>query len=171
MIAEVGVNISDFFDVDFIVRYNHARTDIDDFGGPGGDDPDRKLISNEAFFRIEPHLSLFDGKLIQTYGLSYSYFDRKDNDETFPDDFDGSVAEFELQNDLTIARGHMLTFGLEIAEERFESDAVSTKSQDAFSFFVQDSISFDERRGLLCGRRDRSRNHSGSPRRYRSSQL
>lgn len=165
--GRVGFNLSEQLDVDLIARYNHAETDIDDFGGPGGDDPDRTLYSDDAFFRLQPRLLLLDGKLEQTWGLAYTHYHRRDNDETFPDEFDGGILSFDLQNDLKLADNHTLTFGLDASQEQFRSDTVSEETADLIGVYLQDAISFDDRLFLTAGLRFEDHSESESAWTYR----
>lgn len=167
--GKVGWNVSDNVDVDFVLRYTYNNTEIDDFGGPGGDDPDRRLRGNEAFFRLAPHVLLFGGTLEQTYAFNYTYYDRRDTDDSFGDAFNGGLAAFDWQNDLHLGKGHTLTFGANLAEENFASRTIGRRYADTAAVYVQDAVAIDERLFLTGGVRYEDHTASESATTYRAT--
>jgi vitamin B12 transporter len=142
---KVGWNISPQLDVDFISRYQYADIDIDNGGGPGGDNPFAKLRNNEAFFGIQPHVKLFDGKWIQTYRLSYTYYDRQDTTPAFPSHLNGSLAKLDWQNDVKVSENQTVTTGLVLGQENLSASGTGDKSNDQTAGYLQDALSFDQR--------------------------
>lgn len=165
--GKVGWNLSPNLDVDFITRYIHDTTDIDDFGGPGGDDPHRELKSDEAFFRIQPHLLLADGFWEQTFGLNYAYYARDDNDDQFPAHYHGGTLQFDWQNDFHLTKTQTLTAGAVYQEETFHSDTVSGKSAESTAVYLQDALSFADRLFLTGGLRYEDHSDTESSTTYR----
>jgi vitamin B12 transporter len=165
--TRLGYQFSDKLDVDFIARYNHSKIDIDDFGGPGGDDPHRQLKNDQGFFRLQPHLLLMDGKWEQTFGLSYTVYNRVDNDDAFPDDVDGGILRFDYQSDLHLAKWNTLTFGLAADEENFASQSIARRTADSLGIFLQDSMTFADKLFLTAGVRYEDHSISESSWTYR----
>lgn len=149
--TRLGYQFSKQLDVDFIARYQHSRIDIDDFGGPGGDDPHRQLKNDQGFFRLQPHLVLMDGKWEQTFGLSYTVYNRVDTDNAFPDDVDGGILRFDYQSNIKLAKWNTLTFGLAADEENFASKSIERRTADSLGIFVQDSVTLWEKLFLTAG--------------------
>jgi vitamin B12 transporter len=148
---KVGWNISPQLDVDFISRYQYASIDIDNGGGPGGDNPFAQLRNNEAFFGLQPHVKLFDGRWIQTFRLSYTYYDRQDTDPSFPSHLNGGLAKVDWQNDLKVSENQIVTAGLVLGQENLNATGTPHKSNDQTSGYLQDAISFDKRLFLTGG--------------------
>lgn len=128
--ARVGVTHSDCLDIDFIVRYIDAETDLDTKGGMGGDDPNYVSRSKQLFLRTQGSLLLFNGLWEQKIGLSFSNQDRDyldDKDAQHPDDsskglYNSKMWKVDWQHNLYLHKTNTLTTGIEYEEERGESE-------------------------------------------------
>lgn len=165
--GKFGLNVSENFDIDFIARYQHSQVDIDDHGGPGGDDPNRELRSNEAFFRIQPRLALFEGKWIQTYGLNYTYYDRQDTDPGSPTKVDGGITKLDWQNDIELAKNDTVTAGVVLGRENLNATGTPHEAEDTTAVYLQDAINFWKRLYLTGGVRYEYLSITGSDTTYR----
>ncbi len=146
-----GWNISPELDVDFIARYQYGDIDIDKGGGPGGDEIGAQLRNNEAFFGIQPHLKLLDGKLIETYKLSYTYYDRQDTERSFPSHLNGGLAKLDWQNDVEVSENQILTAGLVLGQENLNATTTPHKTNDQTAVYLQDAVSFNKSLFLTGG--------------------
>ena len=128
--VRVGVTPTENLDVDFIVRYIDAKTDLDAHGGRGGDDPNYVSESKQLFFRTQVSLLLCDGRWEQKLGFSLSNHDRDyrdDKDVQHPDDssrgfYDGKMWKVDWQHNLYLHKTNTLTIGVEYEEEKGESE-------------------------------------------------
>lgn len=59
-------------------RYTHARSALDNKGGVGGDDPNRRLRNNEFFTRGDVAVGLFDKTLTPAAYIAYTRHNLKD---------------------------------------------------------------------------------------------
>lgn len=151
MAGRVGINFSRIFDVDIIARVQHDRVRIDDGGGPGENDPNRWLKTDSDFLRVQPHLVLFDGALVQTYGFNYTHYLREDTYPVAPAQDDGTTIKFDFQNDLRLSKNNTLTAGLDLSEEGFSGTGTPQKYANTYGVFVQDQASFFDRLFLTGG--------------------
>jgi vitamin B12 transporter len=110
-----------------------ARTELDNFGGPGGDDPN----SRQDYATLHVHSQLRDlsprGRWERLLTLSW-LGSRRDHlnpaDEAHPDDreegaYRGDLFKLDWQNNIFLAPAHTLTAGLELEEERGRSDYIA----------------------------------------------
>ncbi|HEX8915659.1 MAG TPA: TonB-dependent receptor [Humisphaera sp.] len=164
--ARVGWDVSETFDVSLVARYQYAHVEIDDFGGPGGDNKDHRLVNHAAFLRLQPRFLLADGKFVNTVGLNYTYYDRDDNG-TFGDHYDGGIYRLDYQGDLKLAAWNTLTFGVQADEENFASRTVSRRYADSVGLFLQDSANWSDKLFLTAGVRWEDHSASESAWTYR----
>ncbi len=136
----------DNLDFEGTFRYESGRSDIDNTGGTGGDDPNR-LVTNENFYtRGQATARFLDGRLEQIWGIGYSdqrFEDNNDPDPAHPldrlrSDYDGNRLKFDLQNNLTINDASILVVGLETEAEQGSSAFRSTSAFGPFDAFFAD---------------------------------
>lgn len=167
--GRVGLNLSDNLSIDLIARYQNDRVRIDDGGGPGEDDPNRLLKSQAEFLRVAPHLTLFDGVLVQTYGFNYTHYVRDDTDVLFPSQNVGSDLKFDFQNDVHLSKTNTVTAGLDLTEEGFRGTGAPQKYANTYGIFLQDQESFADRLFLTGGLRYEDNSLSGPNFTYRAT--
>ncbi|HET6249301.1 MAG TPA: TonB-dependent receptor [Tepidisphaeraceae bacterium] len=167
--SRVGFVLSPNFDVDVITRYQDNRVRLDDGGGPGQDDPSRWLKAQQEFLRVVPHVVLFDGALVQTYGFNYTHYLRDDTYHVTPAQNVGSTLKFDFQNDLHLNKDNTLTAGLDVAEEGYRGAGVPQKYDNTFGIFVQDQASFANQLFITAGVRYEDNSLSGPNFTYRAT--
>lgn len=163
--GRLGFTPSEQIEANLFLRYTDARTDLDNFGGAGGDDPNRLLNNAQLFTRAELATKLLEGRLTQKLGVSWSDHDLDDDndpDAEHPTDllrsnFEGSLLKVDLQNNYEIADWNTITVGLETEQEeassRYFSDGVFGPFEDNLDerdartngVYLQDSITWQER--------------------------
>jgi vitamin B12 transporter len=125
---------------ELIVRYTDSVTDIDDFPGPGGDDPNHMWLSTEAVVGYRLSRSSPDGATRHKMTLNFTGHSSADMDGPDPHDLaepdstwalDGRLLRLDWLTSLRLADRTELAFGAELQEE----EAVTG--------------SLDERKGLL----------------------
>lgn len=127
--ARIGAAVSELSTINLVSRYYYGKSDIDNMGGPGGDDPNRKLTNEMTAVRLEGVNSLFDGNLKNTTGVSYTNHRTKDNndpDADHPEDiqrssFNGSLLKFDTINQLMLSDTFTLQLGAETEEDKADS--------------------------------------------------
>jgi len=131
--TRVGLSPKENCDIDFILRYMDARVEIDNSGGPGGDDPNNAGDVRQLFFRAQARFSVLHDVWEQKLGFSLSDQDqsyRNDVDIAHPSDLDrglytGQMHKFDWQSNLFLYESNIITFGVETEEEKAESDYYS----------------------------------------------
>ena len=153
--AKFGVTPSDKFETTFLVKGHYSRIEVDDGGGPGMDDPDRFDKSRENIIKIQPRLTLLDGKWDQRFTFSHVRERRTDTDNGPSDvtrsDFNGERIKFAWQHDLQLCKENTLTLGAETETQAGSStyynnsfgpyhDHFARRSLRTTGWFVQDKI-------------------------------
>lgn len=141
--ARLGITPVEALKLDLTARYTDSQKEIDNFGGPGGDDPNHVFESHQLLLRAAARLSLFEGLWQQELGLSLTDYDsdeRNDPDPDHPDEsarssFDSTLIKADWQHNLYLHETNTLTLGLEAEEEKGESSIVS---QSAFGPFTSE---------------------------------
>lgn len=111
------------------VRGASARTELDNFGGPGGDDPNSRQEYGSIHVRAHARDLSRGGRWERALSLSWTGARREyDNpfDELHPQDreeglYASGLLKLDWQNDLFLHPSHTLTAGLELEEERGHS--------------------------------------------------
>jgi len=158
--SKIGLAPAEHFNFDLILRYINAESDIDNSGGPGGDDPNSKETSKQLFFRGQARISLFNDLWEQKLGFSLSNHDRKyrndpDDDHPFSLDrshYNGQIFQLSWQNNFYLHKTNTITLGLETEKEQGKSDYYSEsmwgpyssifekKTAQTTSYYIQDLI-------------------------------
>ncbi len=158
--ARLGVTPTENAGVDFILRYIKDKSDLDNFGGVGGDDPNNTATGKQLFFRTQLRLSLLDDLWEQKLGFSLTEYNRdyqNNTDADHPTDFsrgsyDGEELKFDWQHNLYLHETNTLTLGVENEEERGKSDYYSESVWGAYtsifdkktarttSYYLQDQV-------------------------------
>lgn len=139
--SRLGLTPTDNLDVDFILRYNDAKTDLDNSGGVSGDDPNYRSETKQTFFRTVASIILFDELWEQKAGISFSNTERDLSNDTDPahlkdlsrGSFDGQSIKFDWQHNLYLHKSNTITFGLETEEDKGKSDYYSESVYGPYS--------------------------------------
>ncbi|NOY53086.1 MAG: TonB-dependent receptor [Deltaproteobacteria bacterium] len=134
---------------DLTGRYSNARSDLDNSGGAGGDDPNYFTIARKLFLNSGARLSLWDGRWEQRLDFSVSDSNRKYNngtDAAHPSDssrssYDGTFRKISWQHDLYLSGNNTLTLGLETERENGNSSYHSESAYGPYdSAFPEKSV-------------------------------
>ncbi|HOW86075.1 MAG TPA: TonB-dependent receptor [Candidatus Aminicenantes bacterium] len=115
------------------VRASRARTELDNFGGPGGDDPNSVQTYGSLLVHGQYRDLAGGGRWERTLSLSWLGA-RRDNangfDAAHPDERDeglyrSGLLKLDWQNNIRLGHSHTLTAGLEAEEETGRSAYVS----------------------------------------------
>jgi vitamin B12 transporter len=125
--------LSDTVESSLVARYSNARTELDNFGGVGGDDPNRVLFDNQVFTRGQLATNFFGGVLKQKIGIAYAnhwYDDNNRVDEARPLDsivsnYTGKSRKVDLQNVVKASEQVDITFGYENETDQGSSSFAS----------------------------------------------
>ncbi len=159
-----GKKIGEAGDLDFSMLYNDSAAEIDNTGGFFGDDPDRRLDTEQLFLQSGFSTAILGGLVNQQYLVSYNDQSRTDNSD--PDEissellrsrYSGSMFSLEQRNSVPLSESHMLLFGAEWDRERaashYLSDSdfgaiesnLSGKTAETTGFYLQDQLAYRER--------------------------
>ncbi|MFQ5900358.1 MAG: TonB-dependent receptor plug domain-containing protein [Thermodesulfobacteriota bacterium] len=182
-----GLIPTEKLNVDLTLRYIDARTDIDNSGGVGGDDPNNVSDSKKLLLRTEAQLFLFNDMWEQKMGFSLTDHDRdsrNDIDSDHPSDlsrssYDSQILRFDWQHNLYINETYTLTFGLETEEEKGRSNYYSESAFGPFTstfeektarttgYYLQDQTKLWDRLFITLGVRLDDHNKFGKEDTYR----
>ena len=142
------------------LRAIKARTEIDNFGGPYGDDPNNLQKNHHLITRVQWQHFLLASRWEQLLSLNLVFNQRKNNnpsDSLHPDysdqaSFRSSFLKLEWQNNLYLHPQNTLTFGVDYKKEIGQSEytgltpwgkiSSTFPAQQAYSygFYLQDFI-------------------------------
>ncbi|HSQ79118.1 MAG TPA: TonB-dependent receptor, partial [Candidatus Bathyarchaeia archaeon] len=131
--ARVGYALAPASNLAFTVRASQARTELDNFGGPGGDDPNNVQDYGSLLVRGQYRGLSPNGRWERAVSLSWLGA-RRDNDNpvdpAHPAESDhglyrSGLAALDWQNNFFLRPSHTLTAGLELASETGRSEYVS----------------------------------------------
>lgn len=139
--ARFGLKTSANSNIDVILRYLDTNTDIDNFGGNGGDDPNNIQNSKQLFLRAEGRYLSLEKMWEQKFGFSLTNLDRKNNNDIDKDHpaemsretYNGKLLKFDWQNNIYLNGDNTVTFGVETEEEKASFDYYSESMWGAFS--------------------------------------
>ncbi|MEW6368363.1 MAG: TonB-dependent receptor [Acidobacteriota bacterium] len=158
--TRLGLSAAANLDLDVFAGLTDATTDVDTYGGSGGDDPNSFVYYRQWYLRTQGTLRLAGGTWEQKFGVSVSehfrhYYDDVDaqhpydrNDTTFS----GRIIKADWQSNLYSRDINTMTIGVESEDERGRShyysesiwgpysstfDAVSARTSGVF---VQDQV-------------------------------
>lgn len=131
--ARVDYDASEKTVVSGFFRTNLSHTDLDNFGGAGGDDPNRFFGQKQFFTRIQAASRELFEDLQQTVGVSYS--NQRFSDTNSPDlmhpvdslasEFKSDMVKVDFLNTLNLDPA-TISLGLETENERGSSEYFST---------------------------------------------
>lgn len=185
--AKLGFKPMDNLGIDFILHYMDAKTELDNFAGVGGDDPNYVQKSNQFLFKTQVGLSLFDQVWSQKLGLALNDHNRdiknkKDSQHPFDYEkgrYDGQLLKFDWQHHLQLHKTNALTFGLEYEREEGKSkyyweslwgpgqSIFPKKTANIKGYYIQDEIKLWDRLFATLGIRIDDHSRFGSETTYR----
>ena len=139
--GRVGLALRPNARVTLTVRAGRARTELDNFGGPGGDDPNNVQDYGSLLVRGQYRDLSPGGRWERTVSVSWLGA-RRDNangfDTAHPDERDegryrSGLFKLDWQNNLFLHPAHTLTAGLEFEEESGRSDYVSESAYGPYA--------------------------------------
>ncbi len=153
--TKLGITPSDKFETTVLLKGHANRVEADDGGGGGQDDGDRFGKDRELLLKVEPKLSLLDGRWEQRFAFSYVRNRRTDNDDPAGDRirsvFTGERTKFEWQHDLRLHETNTLSLGMDTEEQAGSSmyfsdefgpyhDSFPRTAMRTWGWFAQDKI-------------------------------
>lgn len=131
--ARIGITPTDNFDLDAIIRYTDSRSELDNGGGTGMDDPNYSSRVKQVYFRGQGTLNLFSDQWEQKLGVSladHTYRDENGNDATHPSDLSrsswhGQTLKVDWNNVVKLCSVSTVAAGVEWKEENGNSDYYS----------------------------------------------
>jgi vitamin B12 transporter len=120
-------------DLDLILRILKTKTDIDNFGGAYGDDPNSTQEYDALFLKTQVRSLHLKNRWEQKLGLSLVDYDRRHKnlvDTAHPYDsengfFKSSLFKIDWQNNFFLHKANTLTFGIDHQQEQGESEYLS----------------------------------------------
>jgi vitamin B12 transporter len=185
--GRLGVALKENVEAEIILRSVTARTDIDSFGGPFGDDPNNTQDYRSFFMRGQLRALLAGNRWEQKLGVSYIHSNRQNEnpiDDSHPYDsekgvFKSSFTKIDWQNNLFLHSANTLTFGVDLERERGESEYHSTgiwgpydslfprREADRIGIYFQDQVRLSNRFFATAGVRLDHHNLTGFALTYR----
>jgi vitamin B12 transporter len=155
----------DNIDFGFFFGHTDAKTDVDDAGYKGGDDPNRTVDTTQIFARGQVTLKLFHDCWKQTLGVSITDVDRTELDrpdkydlvDTYRGDWNGNLVKIDWVNEVVTHQNNTVVFGLE--NEREKGDGSDTnltfngESRRTGARFIEDRFSLFDSLFLSAGYR------------------
>ncbi|UCC38389.1 MAG: TonB-dependent receptor [Candidatus Aminicenantes bacterium] len=152
-------------DIDFILRISKTKTEIDNFGGAYGDDPNSTQEYDALFLKTQIRSLHLKNRWEQKLGISLVDYDRRHKnllDTTHPFDsenglFKSKLFKIDWQNNFFLHESNTLTLGIDHQQEQGESEYRSEGFWGPFSsifplkrahttgFYLQDQIRISSR--------------------------
>ncbi|MBS3818859.1 TonB-dependent receptor [bacterium] len=139
--ARLGASLTSNLDFDLILRSTNSETELDNYGGPYGDDPNYTQKYNNHFVKGQLHGEFINNRWEQKLSISYVGFDRthqNPTDDSHPynssnSQYHSSKWNLDWQNNLLLHPTHTLTWGVEFQEEKGQSEYHSQSLFGSFS--------------------------------------
>jgi vitamin B12 transporter len=139
--TQLSHQLSQTVEGSLVFRYGHSRSELDNYGGVGGDDPNRILYDSQILTRGQLATNFFGGVLKQKLGMSFTnqwYDDDNGVDLLHPVDstksnFVGKNKKIDLQNIIAATDALDITLGY---ENETEQGSASYESQSAFGPYI-----------------------------------
>jgi vitamin B12 transporter len=157
-----GITPIEQLELQFFVRYIDAETHIDGWDYAGGtsiDDLDHSTRYEQLLLKGQATVTLFDGIWDQTISVTNNDVDRDEtNDQDDSSDnilkaaYNGRILKFDWQHNLHLHETNTLTLGMEIENERGDSQRIETmwgttynttfdeEDEQTWSLYAQDQI-------------------------------
>ncbi|MCK4965484.1 TonB-dependent receptor, partial [bacterium] len=161
--GKAGVDFSPNASFDVTFHHINSKTDLDNFGGMYGDDPNYITDAKEFYVNNKLTVNTMDKKM--KHSFSFSLTDNKrdylnERDTAHPDDFvesnyEGKLYSFGLQNDIFANKMNTIAFGVEYEKEKGNSNYYSDgawgpytsvfpdKETNVIGVYLQDNININ----------------------------
>jgi vitamin B12 transporter len=138
--GRVAYTPSELLDLSVSTRYAQSGADLDNSGGVGGDDPNRRLKNDEFFTIAQAKTHLLDDTLSQVLSISYSNHDLSDNndpDAEHPIDlarssYNGDLLKIDANNNWKVTDYFAFVLGGQTERERASSEFLSESAFGPF---------------------------------------
>jgi vitamin B12 transporter len=178
--GRVGIALRKNLDLDLVGHAIWADTDIDNFGGPYGDDPNSRQDYHSLFLKGRVRGLFFENRweqklTVSIVGSRRSHLNSPDESHPLESEeglFKGRMLKLDWQNNLFLKANHTLTAGLEYEREQGESDYLAEgpwgsssslfprRTAETAGLYLQDSVRvadcFFAAAGLRCDRHSRT---------------
>lgn len=139
--GRVGYQVRQNLSIDLTWRALKTKSDIDNFGGPYGDDPNHAQRYDASILKGQIRHLFLQNRWEQKINLSLIHYDREyenPTDDAHPFDSDQSQFksqqwQLDWQHNLFLDEANTLTFGLEYQEEQGQSEYSSESLWGSFS--------------------------------------
>ncbi len=187
--TRLGMTPLENLNVDFLLRYINAKSEIDTwvFGVGVVDDPNYFQKSEQVLFKTQAELSLFEKIWNQKLGFAVNDHDRyykNKKDPQHPFDFErssyyGELIKLDWQHHVKLHKTNALTFGFEFEREegksRYYSESIWGPDQSVFpkktantkGYYIQDEIRLWDRLFGTVGLRIDDHSRFGTETTYR----
>jgi vitamin B12 transporter len=131
--GRLGFTPKNNLNLDFVVRALSTKTDIDNFGGPHGDDPNNVQFYRSLFVKGQVRTLWLKNRWEQKLGAAFITSRREnenDSDEVHPFDkergfFKSRLIKIDWQNNFFLHKTNTLTLGADYEEEQGDSEYTS----------------------------------------------
>jgi vitamin B12 transporter len=185
--GRTGLKLRENLDLDLTVRGLLTRSEIDNFGGPFGDDPNNSQRYDSLFARAQLRGLYGNGRwesklgaaVIRSKRLNDNPVDRAHPFDSEKGSFRSGLLKVDWQNNVFLHPSNTLTFGAEYEAERGSSEYRSESLWGPFvgnfpgrkagdlGIYVQDQVKFGGRFFATTGVRIDSHSRSGTAFTYR----
>lgn len=169
--SRVSLRPKEWFEFTTALRYVDSSVELDNFGGPGGDDPNYVADTQQIFLRNQAKFLLLDKRWEQIIGYSFSNYSRRytnDTDPAHPFDsqkfrYHGDIDKIDWQHNLYLHKTNTLTAGFEWERESGHSmthtesmwgpytSVFDNQSATMRSYYLQDQICLWDRFTTVLG--------------------
>jgi vitamin B12 transporter len=160
LFGRVGFRLKNNIDFELAARNLKTETDLDDFGGPYGDDPNNSQNYDSLLLKAQVRSLQLHNRWEQKMIFSAVDYDRRHKnpiDDIHPFDseqgfYKSRLYKFEWQNNFFLHETNTLTFGIDHHQEQGESEYQYNSSWGPFfdnfplkraqttAFFIQDQV-------------------------------
>ncbi len=185
--GRAGLKLAPGLDLDVSLRTIRSRSDIDNFGGAYGDDPNSRQRVNSVFARTELRGLFAKGRWESRLRAAFTANDRRNDNPVDPGhpfdsergEFRSGLAKFDWQNNIFLRPSHTLTAGAEYQSERGSSEYISQslygpyesvfphKRAGNLGLYIQDQVGIADRFYATAGLRLDDHSFSGTALTYR----
>lgn len=145
--ARIGWITESDWNIDYVMRYNSSRAEIDDWnwGDPNPvDNLIRANVGRSFANRLLFEKSAMDGRLDHRFMMGLTDYDREDTDTPFDSFYTGQTRIAEYQADYAVNDFNLLTVGAGYQHEEASSESNALTAQTIASVFGQDQFSLSE---------------------------